>query len=259
MADSKQSEEKRTVHAVQISCDLVDALRELDGAGVTELANHIGISKSAAHTHLATLKENELVVKSEGQYKLSLQFLDFGKYVQNQIEIYDIVEAEIDRLAAETGEVAQFMVEEHGRGVYLHKARGENAIQTSSYIGNRNNLHCTALGKAIISQYDTERIDEIIEQHGLPKQTPNTITDRDGLLEELEQVRADGIAYDREEILPGLRCIAAPVVRHDNELLGAISVTGPISRMGSERLNGELADNVRHSANVIAVNATQIQ
>lgn len=247
----------RTVDSVQRASDIIMALRELDGAGVTELANYLGVSKSGVHTQLTTLERNELVVNEDDQYRLSLQFLDLGRYVRSRVNYYGIVEKGVGKLAEKTGEVAQFMVEEHGRGVYLHKARGENAIQTSSYVGDRNLLHCTALGKAILSELPYDYVEDVIDRHGLPQQTPNTITDREELLDELERIREQGVAYDREEILEGMQCIATSVVTQDGDLLGAVSVTGPDSRMQRDRLEDELADRVEHVANVIEINVAQ--
>jgi len=259
MSEPTQTNGPRTVNAVQFSCDIIDALKQLNGAGVTEIAEHLDASKGAVHTHLSTLRSNELVVKQDGEYRLSLRFLDLGKHVNDQIEIYDVVEEEIEDLAANSGEVAQFMVEQHGRGVYLAKAEGENAVQTASYVGNRNPLHCTALGKAILAHLPSERVDEIIDRHGLPAKTPNTITDREELLERLETVRDRGLAFDREEIFKGLQCVAAPVLDQEDEVIGAVSVTGPSSRMRGEHLTEEVAEMVEHTSNVIEINAAQIR
>ncbi|WP_324760458.1 IclR family transcriptional regulator [Haloarcula sp. GH36] len=253
-----QPESGRRVQAVQISCDILEALRENDGAGVSELAAQLDRSKATIHSHLATLTDNEYVVKHGDTYEISLRFVDIGEYAKNQIDIYEVAKEEVDRLAAETGEVAQFMVEEHGRGVYLHKARGENAIQTASYTGNRKDLHCTALGKAILSQLSTERIDEIIQRHGLPQRTEKTVTSREELFEVLERIREEGVAFDDEEILKGLRCIAAPIEHPTGAIYGAISISGPTSRFKGDRFHEELPEIVQGAANVIEVNATQV-
>ena len=247
----------RRVQAVQISCDIVEALRRLEGAGVTELASELDLSKGTVHTHLATLYDNELVVRDGDEYNLSLRFVTLGEFAKGNVDIYGTAVQETEALAEECGEVAQFMVEEHGQGVYLHKARGENAIQTASYAGYRKHLHCTALGKAILAHLPRERVDEIVERHGLPPQTDRTITDEATLHEELGRVREDGVAYDDEEILQGLRCVAAPIVDHRGVLHGSISVSGPVSRMKGSRFREELSDLVRGAANVIEVNAAQ--
>lgn len=249
---------RRTVSAVQFSCDIIDALEKLDSAGVTELANHLEASKGAVHTHLATLEANELVVKENGKYQLSLRFLDLGKYVRSQIKIYDVVKEEIEKLASVSGEVAQFMVEQHGWGVYLYKAEGENAVQTASYVGGRNPMHCTALGKAILAHFPEERVDEIIDRRGLPTKTSETITDREELDEELETIRGTGLAFDSEEIFKGLQCVAAPVLDQNDDVIGAVSATGPTSRMQGDRLEEEVAEMVQHTSNVIEINAAQI-
>jgi DNA-binding IclR family transcriptional regulator len=255
MTDGK-SDGGRRVQAVETSCAVLTALERLDGAGVSELADELGRSKATIHSHLATLLDQEFVVRDGDRYALSLRFVEFGEYAKSGVDIYEIAGEEVERLAAETGEVVQFMVEEHGQGVYLHKARGENAIQTSSYVGARKQLHCTALGKAILSQLSTERVEEIIDEQGLAKQTDNTITTRAGLFSELEQIQEENVAFDEEEVVQGLRCVAAPVTAGDRA--AAVSVSGPTSRFKGERFHETLPELVRGAANVIEVNAVQV-
>lgn len=246
--------ESRTVDAVQTACDVVDALQTLDGSGVTELADHLGLSKATVHSHLATLRQNEYVIKDGEVYRLSLRFLDLAEEVRDRLGIYEIVQDELDDLADETGEIAQFAVEEHGRAVYLHKAMGENAVQTASRVGTREYLHCISLGKAILAHLPRERVEEIVERHGLPEQTENTITDRDALFDELDAIRERGYAFDNEEKIQGLRCVASPVHDVRGAVLGAVSVSGPSSRMEGDRFRNELPDRVTRAANVIEIN-----
>lgn len=248
----------RRVQAVDLSCTILEALRELDGAGVSELAASLDRSKATVHTHLATLEDHELVVNKGERYELSLKFVDLGEYAKSQVDIYEVAKKEVDRLADETGEVAQFMIEEHGCGVYLHKARGENAIQTASYTGDRKHLHYTALGKAILSQMSTEEIDQVIDRHGLPQRTERTIGTREALFEEIQTVREEGVAFDDEEVLQGLRCVAAPIEHPEGDICAAISISGPTSRFQGDRFYEELPELVEGAANVIEVNATQV-
>ncbi|MFC4248342.1 IclR family transcriptional regulator [Natribaculum luteum] len=255
---STSSEGGRRIQAVETTCELLNALRERGGAGVSELTRETGYSKATVHAHLATLLENEFVVKRGKRYEISLKFVDFGEFAKNSVAIHDIAKQEVDKLAEQTGEVAQFMVEEHGRGVYLHKARGENAIRTASYTGERKDLHCTALGKAILAQFPRERVEEIIDEHGMPAHTENTITTREELFDNLETIRQENVAYDDEEALSGLRCVAAPIVYKNGDIQGAISISGPTSRFKDERFRDELAEVVRGAANVIEVNSTQV-
>lgn len=245
----------RIVDSVETSCRILEALRQMNGAGVTELANHLDISKAGIHSHLATLEKNELVTRNDDTYRISLRFLDFGEFAKQNIDFYDVVNKEAQALAERTGEVAHFMVEEHGWGVYICKERGSSGVQTASYIGDRKHLHCIGIGKAILASLPDERVDEIIDQRGLPKKTENTITTRDELFTELEEIRERSVAFDNEEILEGLRCVAVPVSSQDQGLLGAISVAGPTSRMKGDRFREELPEIVTNTANVIQINA----
>ena len=251
-------ESGRRIQAVDNAARILQALRELDDAGVSEIAEGVDLSKATVHSHLTTLVDNQFVVKRDGTYQISLKFVDFGEYAKNEVDIYEIAANETESLANETGEVAQFMVEEHGMGVYLHKASGEKAIKTASYNGARKNLHCTALGKAILSLLSPERVDEIIDRYGLTAHTANTITDRDDLFEELAEIRSRGVAFDDEEILEGLRCVAAPIEHENSNLAGAISVSGPTNRFKGERFHEEIPEMVQGAANVIQVNATHV-
>jgi DNA-binding IclR family transcriptional regulator len=245
----------RTVKSVQTALDVTDYLKENGGAGVTELADELGHSKGTIHSHLATLYENEYVIKDGDEYRLSLRYLELGEFVKDRLGFYGVVKDEVDDLAAETGELAQFATLEHGRAVYLYKVGGEKAVQTASTIGKREYVHCLALGKAMLAYLPRARVDGIIDRHGLPPVTEKTITDREELYETLEVVRERGYAIDNEEKIESLRCVGAPVKTNDHEVLGAVSISGPASRMEGERFEEELPNKVMRSANVIEINA----
>ncbi|MGB9955135.1 IclR family transcriptional regulator (plasmid) [Haloferax prahovense] len=244
----------RTVEAVQIALNIIELLQDREGAGITEIANELGRSKGTVHSHLATLEENEYVVNEDGVYRLSLRHLELGETVKQRLNIYDVVRNELDDLAQECGELAQFATEEHGRAVYLYKTSGEKAVQTASSIGDREYLHCISLGKAMMAHMSEERVNGIVDKHGLKKYTDSTITVREELFEELETIREQGYAFDREEKIEGLKCVAAPVVTK-GEIVGALSVSGPASRFEGEFYENELPSLVTRSANVIDINS----
>lgn len=243
----------RTVQAVQTTLGIIEALRERDAAGVTELAAELDRSKGTIHSHLATLMENEYVTKEDDTYRLSLRYLELGEAVKEQIMGYDIIRDEVDDLAAKTGELAQFATIEHGQAVYIYKSAGENAVQTASSTGKREYLHCISLGKAMLAYMPEERVTAIIDQHGMPAYTDQTITSYEELQRELQQVRENSYAFDEEEKIEGIRCVAAPV-RASGEIFGAVSVSGPSTRMEGELYRDELPDEVVRSANVIEIN-----
>ncbi|RQG87778.1 IclR family transcriptional regulator [Natrarchaeobius halalkaliphilus] len=247
--------EPRTVGAVQTTLDIIDLLHHNDGAGVTELSTELGLSKGTVHSHLATLYKNEYLIKEDDEYNLSLRYLHLAETVRDRLGFYDVVREEVDELAQESGELSQFATEEHGQGVYIYKASGEKAVKTASSVGKREYLHCTSLGKAMLAHYPESYVDGIIDQHGLPGFTSTTITSRDELFDTLEEIRNRGYAIDNEERIDGLRCVAAPVLNNDGSVLGAVSLSGPSSRMIGERFDEELPSMVVRAANVIEINS----
>jgi DNA-binding IclR family transcriptional regulator len=221
--------------------------------GVTELADELDHSKSTVHSHLRTLESQEVIVRENGGYRLSLRILDMARHVREQVGNYDVIREEVEKLAEETGEIAQFGVEEYDQITYFYKATGAQSVETASGVGKQQPMHSTALGKTILAYRPSECVEETVANLEFTERTPYTITDAEEFRAELETTRERGYGIDDEENIEGLRCIAAPV-RTDERVLGALSISGPSSRFTEERLHGELADSVTRSANVIEIN-----
>lgn len=249
---------KNPVQAVQRTIDIIDHLRDTGGARVTEIADAVGVSKGTAHCHLATLEQNGYAIKEGHEYKLGLRFIDLAHHAKARIDIYDVTTTEVDALAEESGEMTLFTVEEGGDGVCLYVARGDNAVQTKVYVGYRNGLYHTAVGKAILAFSPAEERDSLIDGMEFEPITPNTITDPRTLRDELEQVRQDGIAYNHEETIQGLVGVGAPIRDQNGTVYGAISVIGPTRRMSDERLNDEIPEMIRRAVNIIEINITSL-
>lgn len=245
---------KNPVMAVKKTATILETIAELERAGVTELANHLGVTKGTVHNHLTTLEEHGLVVRNGEEFQLGLRMFEYGERVKNQHKIYDVGVPEVDKLADETGELGNILVEEHGRGIYLYRARGENALSLDTGIGSRVYLHQTGLGKAILAHLPEERVHEIIDEHGLKPNTEHTRTTRDALFEDFNRIREQGYALDTEERAEGVRCVAAPVITNDGVVRGAVSVAGPVSRLRGEYLESTIPDLVKRTANVISIN-----
>lgn len=242
-----------TVQAVDTSFRIIEALHEQGESRVSEIAEMLDKPVSTVHNHLRTLEENGYVLREEEQYRIGFRFLELGGYIRSHTDLYLYGRPEVDRLAKETGELANIMIEEQGLGVHLYLAKGDNAISFDAHAGRRFYLHNTALGKAILAHLPEARVNQIIERHGLPQQTENTISNQEELFEELTTIRERGYATDNQERVTGERCIAAPVLS-DGELVGSVSVSGPASRMKAEKFEQELPEKVIQAADLIGIN-----
>ena len=103
--------------------------------------------------------------------------------------------------------------------------------------GTRVPMHCSAVGKAIFSATSEKALSKILHQHGMPRLTVKTITSPSALRAELVKVRAQGYAVDDEEHAVGLRCIAAPIFDETGDVVAAVSASGPMARIGEERIS----------------------
>ena len=233
--------------------ELIEALIDLEEATLSELAAHLDMPKSTLHDHLQSFEAMGLVVSTDGRYRPSLRFLEIGERVRRQRAIYKSSHQQVKELATETGEHAGLMIEENGVGVLLYVARGENAVNLRAWAGQHLELSTNAPGKAILAHMHPERVDTIIDRHGLPQYTPKTITDRDVLKTELDEIRERGYATETGELVEGVRAVATPIISHE-EIRGAIAVGGPHKRMRGKRFDDDLPDMLLQTANVVELN-----
>lgn len=229
-----------TLSTVDKTVEIIYALRELDGARVSELADHLGIATSTVHAHLATLKANEFVVTEGDVYHLGMRFLQLGKYAQRRREGYVLADEYTKKLVEETGYRAIFLVEEHGQGVFIHMYSGEHPPWMHTDAGQRAPLHPLAAGKAILAFYPESRVFEILREQGMSRQTRNTITTPDAFLDELAEVRQTGVAFNDCENVEGIRAIGVPARAPSGEVIGSFSISGPKDTMPDDEFRNEL-------------------
>lgn len=246
--------EGSTIQSVETSFAIVTELKERDGAGVTELATATDLSKSSVHKHLRSLLKQDFVVKDGKEYRLGLRYLDLGAYVRKQIPASTQIKHKLQELAAESGESAQFAVEERGQTVVLYREVSPGGVYSRGRIGRRFYMHQTAAGKAILSQFSDHWISRILNQHGLPKATPHTIDDEATLFEELTEVRERGIAFNSEESTEGLRSVAVPITGPEENVLGAFAVAGPIHRFNGDRFQTDIPNLLLSISNELELN-----
>lgn len=243
------SKPKSGARTTETSLEIIDALRELDGGSIDELSEYLELAPSTVHRHLVTLREHNYVVQTDGVYRIGLQFLTVGGYAQRKTTAYPMIKEKVDSLAAETGERVQFIVEEHGERVYLYTEVGKSAVETGAHIGRRGPLHTSAAGKAILANMPPDRVDEIIRTRGLHGVSENTITTRDELREECDRIRERGYAFNRQETTEGVHAVGAAVTDSADEVIGALSISGPAHRVKGDQLTSELPERVLSAVN----------
>lgn len=248
--------DERPIRTTATSFEIIHVLQEEGPCRLSEIASELGIAESTVHRHLKTLHSLRYVSRCGQKYQIGLRFARLGEAARTRDEAFRQVKDRVRTLAEETGERAQFVVEDHGLGVYLYLETGEEAVRAGFDVGRQIHLHYSSAGKAILSGYSRERVDEILDRWGLPEQTDRTITDREEYYEELERVRDRGVAFNREEHIRGLNAVAVPVDDAGGNVLGAFSVSAPSHRMKGELLEETVPDLLLGSANALELNLT---
>lgn len=248
----------RTIRSVERACEIISFLQRNDEANLTEIADSVDLTPGTVHTYLNTLKQQGYVMQEAKAYRLDPWLLTLGEQVRNNLDIYRAAKEEVDGVAFETGEVVHLIVEHDGECLAAYEAFGPKAIGKDIYIQNRGDthqfIHCTAGGKAILAHLPDEEVERIVENHGLEPVTPNTITDFEELREELEQIRERGCAFNDREQMTVIRSVGAPILDADQRVRGAISVSGPPSRVQAERFREELPKIIMEAADTAQVN-----
>jgi DNA-binding IclR family transcriptional regulator/sugar lactone lactonase YvrE len=147
-----------------------------------------------------------------------------------------VASIELQRLRDMTGETAYLAVPLDGAMMGLGKFEGVHPVRSAARLGVRKPMHCTSQGKAVLAFLPDPEVDRLIGTKPLERFTKDTITDPAVLKAQLRIVRQRGYAVEDEEILPGNRCVGAPVLDASGRPVAAISVAGPTWRLTRERV-----------------------
>ncbi len=216
-----------------------------------EIAQALDLNKSTAFGLINTLTDlGYLQQNTENQkYTLGLKLLSFTNTVKVQNIIIRAVHPYLEQLNRRFGETVHCAVRHNDGVIYVDKVEATGSIHISTQIGTLNDLHCTGVGKCILAYMPQEDQERVLNGN-LKTVTVNTITNSQQLRREIETVRRQGYARDREEIAIGLSCLAVPVFSGPETVACAISVSGMTSRIQAAWEHGLLEELKRVAAEI---------
>jgi DNA-binding IclR family transcriptional regulator len=241
------------LRTVERAFTVVTVLQRLNGAGPAALATHMDIPKSTAHDYLRTLESTGYVVREDGQYHVGYRFLAVGSRLKHRNRLFHVAEPELEKLAAETGELSNIGIEEDGNCVILHSVEGTQSLDLGIYSGLRLPIYSHATGKAILAHLPEDYAHEVIDSKELEQITEHTVTNAESLMDELETIREEEYAVDWDQQVTGMGVVAVPILV-DAEVLGAVAIVCPTGRLQNQTYREELIQKVRETANTIMVN-----
>jgi Transcriptional regulator len=221
---------------------------------LVQLSAEAGLNTTTTFRLLASLLSHNYVSRSQqtGKYSLGLACLELA-HAYMGTSIRSLALPHLLVLREETRETVHLAVLDRMEVVYVDKLDALHAIGLmSSQVGGRKPAYCTGVGKAMLAYVDPALVREYYAQHKMASLTATTITTVENLLEDLEQVRSRGYAFDLGENEPEVRCIAVPIFDAAGRTVAALSVSGPAMRLDPITENDDVASQATAAASRIS-------
>jgi DNA-binding IclR family transcriptional regulator len=233
---------KKPAYKVQVLDRAINILefigRQSNGeAGLPELSAAMKLHKTTTHRIAHVLESRGLLRRGRdsNRYLLGLHLYDLGCQALDHVNIRDEARPLMTRIAYEVGETVHLALLDRAEVLYIERIEAQRSLTMGSKLGARNPVYCTALGKAILAFSSEAEVDQILASCRMEGRTRKTLTNVLALKRELERIRDRGYSIDDEEIEDGIRCIAAPILNSSDHAVAAISISGPSSRITSDR------------------------
>ncbi|MED7926447.1 IclR family transcriptional regulator [Nonomuraea sp. LP-02] len=219
-----------SVQSVERALDVLEALAEHGGeAGLSEIAAHTGLPYGTIHRLLQTLLARGYVrQEADRRYALGGGLVRLGGVAEGMVGVR--AQPYLEKMVELSGETANLAVLEGDFIVYVAQASSPRRLRMFAEVGRRVLPHSTAVGKVLLAGRPPQEAVAVFERTGMPRRTPNTITEIEPMLAELAAVHERGYAMDLGEEELGVHCMAVPV-RDGRRVVAAMSVSGPAERI----------------------------
>lgn len=209
-----------------------------EGMSLTELAEATSLPPSTTHRLLTTLEAERFVRPDPngGQWRVGVAAFFVGSAFARSRDTLGLVRPYLRRMMELSGETANLFVESDGEAVCIGQIESRHAMRAITGVGGRVQMHSSAAGKVLLAYMDEQRRRAIIGDDALNRITDKTICTPDALSADLDQVRRNGFAKDDEEHAIGMRCLSAPIFNEFDEVVAALSISGPTARISDTRL-----------------------
>lgn len=238
-AKRSQKERSGQVQSLVRGLSLLEAIAAApERATLSELARALHLAPSTTHRLLTTLQQTRFARFDPltGLWQVGVAAFTTGNGFVRARDLATMARLRMRSAMEESGETVNLYVQEGGRAICLVQVESRQMVRAIGRPGGSVMMHCSGVGKALLACWPDEEVRQLAIEHGLPPATPRTLTGIGALLSDLHQVRARGWSVDDEEHALGMRCVAAAVLDEHGEPAGALSISGPTTRITAERL-----------------------
>jgi IclR family acetate operon transcriptional repressor len=237
------------IQSLMRAAAILDAVaRQPEGISLAEVAGAVGLNTSTAFHLIQTLVNLGFLTQlADRRYRIGSRLFTLAAGALDENTMLAMATPILERLSAETGHAAHLAVRSKQDIVVVARTAATGLLQLAGHPGATRPAHATAIGKVLLAAMPPEDFARVLEKLPLPAFTPNTITEPHALADEIEAVRREGIAHDRCELDPDVRCIAMPVRDFAGRCVAAIGISGPAWRLTPEAVE-EKAGQLRIAA-----------
>jgi DNA-binding IclR family transcriptional regulator len=254
-ADQRKTKTRYSIEAVGKAVDILQVFIDEKWAAIsfTEIATRVRLSKNGVFRLLATLTEKGFLQKvpENGKYALSLKCVQLGRAARLANDIRRVALPYMLDLRAEFEETVNLAVLDEGRVCYTEVLESPQRFKLVTLPGDRDPVHCTALGKAMMAYVSIDEVKKILKEHGMPRMTPATITTWERFEQELAKIRKQGYAVNNSEMIETSRCVAVPILNDKGRPMAALSVSGTTTRIIDAQV-AKIAESLRRFATEIS-------
>ena len=251
--ETQSGHDRYILHTVARGMDLLHCFTpQRPNWGVSELAAHLQMNKSAVHRILATLLKREFVKQTVNRrYTLGPQLAYLSNVYSRHLDLIELARPILEQLSQLTSKTCHLAKLHEDEVVYLLSVRPREAYHFTNFPTLRAPAYCTALGKVLLAYQPQSEQTKIIQRIQFVRRTPHTITAASRFRLHLQEIAIQGFAIDDRELDLSLRCLAAPVYNSNNQVVAAISLTGHVSDLAN-RIIQAYTRRVQEAANKIS-------
>ena len=239
---------------------VLETIARAGGCRLMELSASSGYPAATIHRILSLLARRGYVRqdRTTKTYMLGLKCLDIFSCVQANLKIITLARPVMQKLMEHTGETVNLVLFDGEEAVYIDQvANKKSLLRMFTRVGARVPLQSSGVGKAYLSTLPKAEVVSYFRRVKKVRYTAGSLTREKDFLRDIETARSRGYAVDREEYEEGVGCFAS-VITQGGEVAGAISISGPSSRLfgpSADRLAGEVIQSAEAISRELAARA----
>lgn len=203
---------------------------------LSEISRQVHLPKSTTHRLLEALEHQGVINKDASGYRLGFQLIRWGTLAQSSISIRNVALPFLHALTEKTGETSLLSIRDGNLGAWIEMVECSQPVRIAMRIGKPLYLHAGASSKVLLAFLDDAEIEKILNEIELVPLMTNTITTKEGMWKEIQEIRSQGYATSMEETDPGAMGIAGPVFDSNKHLVCGIGIVAPSNRVPENKI-----------------------